>query len=113
MFRMDTLYQRHHRWVGKTAVAPGAGMKAHAELARLPSEYFREHIYLTFQDDEVALRTLDLVNVDRLLWANDHPHSDATWPDSEAVHSRFAELVDAASLDKICRLNCASLYKVA
>ncbi len=88
-------------------------MKAHAELQRLPSEYFRDNVYLTFQDDEVALRMLDLLNADRLLWANDHPHSDATWPNSEAIHERFAEIVDATSLDKISRLNCASLYSLA
>ncbi len=113
MFRMDALYQRHHRWVGKTAVAAGETPKVHAELRRMPSDYFRENVYLTFQDDEVALRTLDLLNVDRLLWANDHPHSDATWPNSEAMHERFALLVDEASLDKIARLNCAALYKIA
>ena len=38
------------------------------ELRRLPSEYFRENIYVTFQDDEIALRSLELLNVERLLW---------------------------------------------
>jgi predicted TIM-barrel fold metal-dependent hydrolase len=112
MFRMDTLYERHHRWVGKTAVAAGAGMKAHADLERPPSDYFRENVYLTFQDDEVALRTLDLLNADRLLWANDHPHSDATWPNSERIHERFAAIVDGPSLDKISRHNCAALFAI-
>ena len=112
-FRMDTLYKRHHKWVGKTAVAPGAGQKVHAELQRLPSEYFRDNIYVTFQDDEVALRMLDLLNVDRLLWANDHPHSDSTWPNSEAMHEHFRQLVDDDALDKIVRRNCAELYGIA
>jgi len=112
MFRMDTLYHRHRLWVGKTAVGPGQAQKVHADLERLPSDYFRQNVYLTFQDDEIALRMIDLLNVDRLLWANDHPHSDAIWPTSEATHERFAELVDPSSLDKIVRLNCAELYKI-
>ena len=39
MFRMDTLYERHHSWV------------LAARLSRPPSAYFRDNVYLTFQDD--------------------------------------------------------------
>ena len=46
----------------------------------MPSEYFREHVYTTFQDDWVAFQVTDLCNVRRLMWANDFPHSDSTWP---------------------------------
>ena len=41
----------------------------------MPSEYFRENIYVTFQDDWVAFKMTDLMNVERLMWANDFPHS--------------------------------------
>jgi uncharacterized protein len=112
MFRMDTLYKRHHNWIGKVAMAPGAEGKEYASLGRLPSEYFKENIYVTFQDDEVALRSLDMLNLDRLLWASDHPHSDATWPNSQAMHDRFAELVTEVELDRIVRDNAAGLYKI-
>ena len=47
MYRMDHAYKRHRYWMkGK-------------ELARLPSEYFREHISLTFQDDWTAFQFAD------------------------------------------------------
>lgn len=26
-----------------------------------------------------------MMNHHRLMWANDHPHSDATWPESQRV----------------------------
>ena len=42
-------------------------------------------MYLTFQDDWVAFKLLDLMNTDRVMWANDHPHSDATWPWSQEM----------------------------
>jgi predicted TIM-barrel fold metal-dependent hydrolase len=112
MFRMDALYERHHKWMGKAALTPEGVGSVHAPLERRPSEYFRENIYVTFQDDEVALRMLDMLNVDRLLWANDHPHSDATWPNSQAMHDRFATLADADQLDRIVRDNAADLYGV-
>lgn len=101
MFRMDTLYQRHHKWV----LAAG--------LTREPSQYFRENIYLTFQDDAVAFEVLDLLNVERLMWANDHPHSDATWPRSQEVLEANMSDVKQEWRDRIVRDNCAELYGIA
>jgi predicted TIM-barrel fold metal-dependent hydrolase len=68
--RMDHIYRRHGVW----HKAP--------PLKRLPSEYFLEHVYLTFQDDWVAFRTIEMMNGERLMWANDFPHADSTWPNS-------------------------------
>ena len=76
MYRADHAYDRHRNWL--TA----------GELSQPPSEYFRENVYLTFQDDWVAFRVADLMNVERLMWANDFPHSDATWPDSPGAARR-------------------------
>ena len=77
MYRMDHAYKRHRYW-----------LPAGQELSKLPSEYFRENIYTTFQDDWVAFQTADLMNWRRLLWANDFPHSDSTWPESQAGAGR-------------------------
>jgi predicted TIM-barrel fold metal-dependent hydrolase len=98
MFRMDTLYERHHSWV------------LAARLSQPPSAYFRDNVYLTFQDDRIAFQTLDLMNPDRLMWANDHPHSDATWPNSEKILNENLAAVTAARRDRIVRDNCAELY---
>ena len=113
-FRMDTLYERHRHWVGRSdptlaARDPGA---VHADLPRAPSTYLFEQVYVTFQDDEIALRSVEMMNRDRLMWANDHPHSDATWPNSEQVRRRFAALVDDTTLTKVLRDNCAALYGI-
>ena len=62
----------------------------------MPSEYFREHVYLTFQDDWVAFRMADLMNPERLMWANDFPHSDATWPNSQEMLAEHAAHLDDA-----------------
>ncbi|MFN0092772.1 MAG: amidohydrolase family protein, partial [Acidimicrobiales bacterium] len=78
MYRMDHAWKRHRKWLT-------------AKIDRLPSDYFREHIYMTFQDDWVAFASADQMNWRRLLWANDFPHSDSTWPWSQELldeHSR-------------------------
>jgi predicted TIM-barrel fold metal-dependent hydrolase len=83
MYRMDHFYSRHRYW-SKTE-----------EMARMPSEYFRENIYLTFQDDWSAFRQVRDLNPQRLLWANDFPHSDSTWPVSrEMLKVHTAELTE-------------------
>jgi len=73
MYRMDHAYKRHRAWLP-------AGT-----LSRLPSEYLRENVYVTFQDDHVAFQMTHLCNPRRLLWASDFPHSDSTWPCSQDV----------------------------
>ena len=74
MYRMDHAYNRHRHHL-----APGEA------LAQAPSEYFAEHIYVTFQDDWTAFRFADDMNWRRLMWANDFPHSDSTWPWSQEL----------------------------
>ena len=98
MYRMDHAYDRHRHW-----------MKGR-ELAKRPSDYFRENIYLTFQDDWVAFQMRDLMNVDRLLWANDFPHSDSTWPHSQAMLAEHAAGLSDRQRDRVLHDNVAELY---
>ena len=101
MYRMDHAYKRHRYWL-----PPGQ------ELSKLPSEYFREHIYTTFQDDWIAFKMVEHVNHQRLLWANDFPHSDSTWPWSqEMLDEHAADLTDKQAKDILCD-NTAELYEI-
>ncbi len=101
MYRMDHAYKRHRNWL-----PPGQ------KLSKLPSEYFRENIYTTFQDDWVAFKTADLMNWKRLMWANDFPHSDSTWPYSqEMLREHQKDLSDEQRQHILCR-NVADLYQI-
>jgi len=101
MYRMDHFYKRHRHALHATT------------LRRLPSEYFRDHVYVTFQDDWVAFRTLDLMNPARLMWANDFPHSDSTWPRSQEVLQEHAATLTEAQKDRVLHDNVAELYGLA
>ena len=98
---MDHAYKRHHNWL-----APGV------KLERLPSEYFMEHIYTTFQDDWVAFRSVDQMNWRRLMWANDFPHSDSTWPWSQQMLAEQAGALKPEQRQGILCGNVADLYKI-
>lgn len=101
MYRMDHGYDRHRYWL------PGG------TLSKMPSEYFRENVYVTFQDDWVAFKVLDLCNPRRLMWANDFPHSDSTWPDSQALLRKHTQTLSAEQRDWLLHDNVADLYGVA
>jgi len=101
MYRMDHYYTRHRH-----------SMHA-ATLERLPSEYFRENIYVTFQDDWVAFRMLDMVNPRRLMWANDFPHSDSTWPWSQEILQKHTAQLSDDQRRWIVHDNVAELYGLA
>jgi len=99
MYRMDHAYKRHRYW-----------LPAGQTLSKLPSEYFFENIYTTFQDDWVAFETANLMNWRRLMWANDFPHSDSTWPWSQDMLKQHRAHLEPDQQDAILGGNVATLY---
>jgi predicted TIM-barrel fold metal-dependent hydrolase len=97
-YRMDHAYKRHRNWM------------PHGDLHRLPSEYFAENIYVTFQDDWVAFKVANLMNTDRLLWANDFPHSDSTWPWSQEMLREHTSHLTSDQKRRILHDNVVELY---
>lgn len=101
MYRMDHAYKRHRNWL-----QPGVS------LARLPSEYFADHIYMTFQDDWTAFAQAGNMNWRRLMWANDFPHSDSTWPWSQEMLAEQTQQLEPDQIKAILSENAAELYKI-
>ncbi len=102
-YRMDHAYNRHRNW-----------LKGGADLQRMPSEYFDDHVKVTFQDDWSAFRMAEagLIKPEQLMWANDYPHSDSTWPYSQdMLASQTASLSDDARR-KILGGNVVELYQL-
>ncbi|HZO80202.1 MAG TPA: amidohydrolase family protein [Candidatus Binataceae bacterium] len=98
MYRMDHAYERHRYWL--TA----------GTISKMPSEYFRENIYLTFQDDWVAFQMKDMCNIRRLMWANDFPHSDSTWPHSQELLKKHTAHMSEEEKNWVLHDNVAELY---
>jgi len=75
-----------------------------------PSEIFKRQIWVTFQEDYVAMSLLKFYGEGHVLWASDYPHPDSTWPNSKAtIDKQMADL----SPDVRKRLtydNAAALY---
>ena len=62
-------------------------------LARMPSEYMRDHFYYTFITDTYGIANRHRIGVDRMLWSNDYPHITSDWPYSwKTINAQFAEV---------------------
>jgi predicted TIM-barrel fold metal-dependent hydrolase len=96
---MDEAYRKHHFWV-------------RPKLEHLPSEYFRLHGFASFQEDAAGLTLAERYGLtDTLMWGNDYPHHEGTWPHSaEAIERTMGGLTDAARA-KVLGLNAARLFR--
>ncbi len=101
MYRMDHAYDRHRYWLTTS------------KLSKKPSEYFSEHIYMTFQDDWVAFKSANMLNPRRLMWANDFPHSDSTWPNSQELLREHSQSLTEEQKNWILHDNVAEFYQLA
>lgn len=79
---------------------------------KLPSDFFRDQIHLTFQEDKIGLEVLmPRIGADTMMFGSDYPHAESTWPNSR----RFLDalLADVAEDDRrklVCD-NVARLFK--
>ncbi len=95
---LDEAYKKHHMFV-------------RPKLKMLPSEYFRQNGFASFQEDKVGLdlaREYDLV--DNFLWANDYPHHEGTWPHSPQAIERTMGMLNDQERTKILGLNSARIF---
>ncbi len=81
-------------------------------LSKHPSEYIKSNVYMTFQDDYTAFRNANEENYKQLLWANDYPHTDSTWPNSQALLAKHASKLPAHQIQAILRENTARLFNL-
>jgi predicted TIM-barrel fold metal-dependent hydrolase len=72
MSTLDEYYQAHQGW-------------SKPILQELPSHYIRRQIHATFQQDPVGIHNIPLTGADCMLWGNDYPHPESTYPNSNKV----------------------------
>jgi uncharacterized protein len=86
---------------------------ADPSLDLLPSEYWKRQFLATFEDDRTGVLTRELLGINSLLWANDYPHLDSTWPCSNQILDEILAGVPADERRMMTHDNAAALYGVA
>ncbi|MGE0881274.1 MAG: amidohydrolase family protein [Acidimicrobiia bacterium] len=92
-------------------VTPSGKPWTYPKLAEPPSHYVRRQIHATFQDDPIALHNIAFTGAEAVLWGNDYPHEEGTYPYSNEIVERLTAGLDAAVAEKVFRGNAASLFQ--
>jgi len=98
--KMDEGYHKHHFWV-------------RPKLKNLPSDYYRSNCFASVGEDQIAIEVAEQANiVDNLMWANDYPHHEGSWPFSgPAIERTFGQNLSEESRAKILGLNAARVFR--
>jgi len=97
---MDESYKKHHFWV-------------RPKLKNLPSDYFRSNCFASVSEDRSALALAEEYDLtENLMWANDYPHHEGTWPHSaEAIERTFNNRLSEQGRRNILGLNAARVFR--
>ncbi len=97
---MDYAYKAHHFWVRPV-------------IPELPSAYFRRNCFATFQEDHEGLSAIEPNQlVENVMWANDYPHHEGSWPHSAATVERQMNHISDEAREKILGLNAKRVFNL-
>jgi len=76
----------------------------------LPSDYWHRNMFIEFMEDDLGVQIRDRIGVDNMLWGNDFPHPESTWPHSRELLDRSFLGVPDEDRRKITSDNAASIF---
>jgi predicted TIM-barrel fold metal-dependent hydrolase len=77
----------------------------------LPSDYWHRNMFVEFMEDDYGVRLRDVIGVDNMLWGNDFPHAESTWPMSRQFLDRIFAGASEEERQKITAANTAKLFR--
>lgn len=99
-YRFWRMYEAKEYWEQRGGIA----------LTLKPSELFCRQVWVSFQEDHVAMALLPFYGDGHLLWASDYPHPDSTWPNSRTVVEKQMAHLSPEVRRQITHDNAATLY---
>jgi predicted TIM-barrel fold metal-dependent hydrolase len=104
--RLRYVHDRHAAWGLPEELAErwrGAGIT--------PAESLVEHFWFCTFDDPSGMRHLDLIGVDHVMLESDYPHSDGSWPDTQAMAHGLLGGLSEADADAITHRNACRVFR--
>jgi predicted TIM-barrel fold metal-dependent hydrolase len=83
----------------------------HPRLPELPSSYFHQNVYTCIFHDPTAIKLMDELGPDRILFETDYPHADGTWPMSKEVARKHFTDLPGELTHRIVRANAIKLFR--
>jgi predicted TIM-barrel fold metal-dependent hydrolase len=78
-----------------------------------PSDYMRRNVWHSFQEDGPGIRLRDVIGVTQIMWGNDYPHAESTFPRSREVLSEILAGVPEDEQALIVSGNVRRLYNLS
>jgi predicted TIM-barrel fold metal-dependent hydrolase len=77
----------------------------------LPSDYWHRNMFVEFMEDDIGIQLREFIGVDNMIWGNDFPHAESTWPQSEAFINRLFAKTTEEERRKITSENAAKMFQ--
>ena len=98
---------------GYTQSGSRSGATGKFKDGMLPSDFIHRNTFFTFMEDDLGIRMRDIIGVKNLVWGNDYPHTESTWPESQRIlgetlagcSDEEKALVTGGNVARIYRLN--------
>ena len=68
-------------------------------------------MFVEFMEDDIGVQHRDIIGTDNMLWGNDFPHAESTWPKSMAFLDRIFANVSQEDRRKLTSENAAAIFK--
>ena len=78
----------------------------------MPSDFFHKHCFIVGMEDGLGIRLRDIIGVDNIMWGNDYPHVESTFPKSQEFLARILEDCTEEEKAKISGGNAARVYRL-
>jgi predicted TIM-barrel fold metal-dependent hydrolase len=90
MMQADLIYEAHSMFFKE-------------RLSMKPSELVARQAHATFMYDPVAINNRYVTGVETIMWGNDYPHPEGTWPNSAgALAEQFKDVPDGERAAMVC-----------
>jgi len=80
------------------------------KLTHLPSFYWKRQCYATFMEDPVALRLVDIIGADNMMWSLDYPHAEGVHGYAGEVAKNIYETLGHEDAKKVLGGNAARVW---
>jgi predicted TIM-barrel fold metal-dependent hydrolase len=90
MTQADLIYEDHSKY-------------SKQRLSLKPSQLIRRQAHATFMLDHVAINNRYITGIETIMWGNDYPHPEGTWPNSAAaLTEQFRDIPEAEVAAMVC-----------
>lgn len=87
-------------------------MSLKPKLGMMPSEYWYRQCYVSFIIDPIAMRLVDVIGEDNMMWGSDYPHAEGTWGDTSEMLRGMWEAIGPVAGEKLLGGNAIRLWNL-